>query len=410
MSTEESNSSISRTELVVSLLVLIASIMLLIFILPRPILFLGGVIIGTTAFTFGLAYALYHLHESVPRPFRTIPIYAMLLIPILISIGVVWYFELVFSLTSGLIFFALLLFVAIYWTVIPLSLFQHYSERHRTVEVDTWPDVTAIVPAYNEEGYVGLCVDSLLQSTYPDECLEIVVIDDGSTDNTLAEARERKSDRVRILHKENGGKHSAMNYGLEEIDSDLVISVDADSLIAADAVRQLVKTYLWHNKPCAVAGNIKIHHRNSSLERIQALEYIVSINMFRRALDHLGLVKVVPGCLGLFERKTVESIGGFSGATVTEDFDLTLEVLKQGHNIHYSGKAIARTEGPKTVAGCTINDYAGFGAQSKHSSNTEISSRNPALDCYIFSLCRICGCLSESLQSLALSFSLRLSG
>lgn len=351
MSTDGPYASVSRAEIIVSLTILVASGLLLIYILPRPILLLGGVIIGTTVLVFGLGYALFHLGESVPPRIRAIPIYVFLFVPLAIAVGFVWYFELVFSVTSGVIFFALLLFVMIYWTVIPLALYQHYREHQRTVDVDEWPAVTAIVPAYNEEGYVGDCIDSLLQNTYPDDCLEIVVIDDGSTDNTLAEARERESDRVRVLHKENGGKHSAMNYALETIDSDLVVSVDADSIISPDAIQQLVRTYLWHDEPCAVAGNIKIHYRNSSLERIQALEYIVSINMFRRALDHLGIVQVVPGCLGLFERETVEKIGGFSGETVTEDFDLTLEILKQGYDIHYSGNAIARTEAPTTLRG-----------------------------------------------------------
>ncbi|WP_436935264.1 glycosyltransferase [Halovenus marina] len=265
--------------------------------------------------------------------------------------GFVWYFDVAFSLVPGLIFLSLLLFISIYWTVIPLALYQHYGEQRRTVEINEWPTVTAVIPAYNEEGYVGRCIDSVLATNYLDESFDIVVVDDGSTDGTLAEIRERESDRVRVIQKENEGKHEAMNTALSEIDSDLIVSVDADSVVDAEAVKELVTTYKWHNEPCAVAGNIKIMHRHSALERIQALEYIVSINMFRRALDHLGIVNVVPGCLGLFEREAVTAVGGFSGDTVTEDFDFTLSVLKQGRKVHYCSTAISRTEAPQSLRG-----------------------------------------------------------
>jgi cellulose synthase/poly-beta-1,6-N-acetylglucosamine synthase-like glycosyltransferase len=142
-----------------------------------------------------------------------------------------------------------------------------------------------------------------------------------------------------------------MNHGLEHVSTDLVIGVDADSRVEPDAVTELVRTYESKPGTCAVAGNVKVANRTSFLTKIQALEYIVSINMFRRAFDQIGLVKVVPGCLGLFDRARVEAAGGFSGDTVTEDFDLTIELLKNGGQIHYSSRAIVRTEVPDTWRG-----------------------------------------------------------
>lgn len=343
--------SFSKREILISVCILLGSIVLVDFILPRPILILGGIIIGTTMCIFLLGYAFYVYKDRIPRRLGATPIAVLFLIPVAIGAGFIWYFNIVFTLVGGIIFLALLLFVSIYWIVIPLSMFQHYQEQLRTVDIDEWPAVTVLIPAYNEEGYIGPCIDSLLKSTYPKNRLQIVVIDDGSTDETLREAQQRESDRITVVHKENGGKHSALNYGLEYVETDLVVSVDADSLIAPDAITHLVKIYTFHNEPCAVAGNVKIRHTESRLERIQALEYIISINLFRRAQDQLGLVSVVPGCLGLFERETVELVGGFSGDTVTEDFDLTIELLKQGHKVHYSGNAIAYTEAPKTLRG-----------------------------------------------------------
>ena len=341
----------SKIEIFISVCILAGSVALADFILPRTIMLLGGIIVGTTTLIFVGGYASYVHRDRVPRRLRTTPIAVFFLIPVAIGFGFIWYFDVVFTVVGGIIFLSLLVFISIYWIVIPLSMFQHYGEQLRTVEIDEWPAVTTIIPAYNEEGYVGPCIDSLLESTYPKDQLQIVVVDDGSTDGTLAEAQKRESDQVTVIHKQNGGKHSALNCGLEHVESDLVVSVDADSLIAPDAITQLVKTYTFHDEPCAVAGNVKVRYTELRLERIQALEYIISIYLFRRAQDQLGLVSVVPGCLGLFERETVESIGGFSGDTVTEDFDLTVELLKQGHRVHYSGSAIAYTEAPNTLRG-----------------------------------------------------------
>lgn len=348
MSKHDGQSSLSRAEIAASIVVLVGTIIALIVVLPRMLLLIGAVIIGATMLVFGVGYVFYSHRTEIPRPLSAIPIWILLLFPLLIAAGSVWYFEIVFSLSAGFIFLSLLLFVTIYWTAIPLALFQHYGEQFRTVEIEEWPSVTAMIPAYNEEGYVGRCIDSVLENSYPGS-LEVVVIDDGSTDRTLAEAQARTSDRLRVIHKENEGKHAALNDALAEIDSDLIVSVDADSLVDNVAIQRLVETYKWHNEPCAVAGNIKIMHRRSALERIQALEYIVSINMFRRALDHLGIVNVVPGCLGLFEREAVEEVGGFSADTITEDFDFTLSLLKQGKKVHYSAQAISRTEAPPTL-------------------------------------------------------------
>jgi len=348
MSKQSERESLSKGEIAASVVVLVGTVIALAIVLPRMLLIVGGIIIGATVLVFGVGYGLYSHRTEVPRRLTAIPIWILLLFPLFVAAGSVWYFDLVFSLSAGFIFFSLLLFVTIYWTAIPLALFQHYGEHFRTVEIEEWPSVTTIIPAYNEEGYVGRCIDSVLENSYPGP-LEVVVVDDGSTDRTLAEAQARESDCLRVIHKENEGKPAALNDVLAGINSDLIVSVDADSIVDSVAIQRLVETYKWHNEPCAVAGNIKIMHRRSALERIQALEYIVSINMFRRALDHIGLVNVVPGCLGLFEREAVEEVGGFSADTVTEDFDFTLSLLKQGKNVHYSAQAISRTEAPPTL-------------------------------------------------------------
>lgn len=349
MGTESVQNSLSKQEIILGATIILGTIAALILLLPAPILLIGAVIIVLSGLLFVFAYKILQAEDDLSKRLKSFPIWALLTVPILIAIGLILYFNIRFSPLNGVVFSALLLLIIVYWTVTPMALFQHFREQTNDVEIDEWPEITALIPAYNEEGYVGRCIDSFLQAEYPENRLEISVVDDGSTDGTLAEARKRECERVTVLHKENGGKHSALNYGLDRSTNDLVVGVDADSQIESTALKRLIENYESHENACAIAGNIKISNRDSLLTRIQALEYIVSINMFRRALDLIGLVKVVPGCLGLFERRAIKTAGGFSGDTVTEDFDLTVELLKEGKEVHYSSRALARTEAPQTL-------------------------------------------------------------
>jgi len=250
------------------------------------------------------------------------------------------------TVTALLFTLALLLVFMYYWLVVPLALVQKVSQQNWTRPDLPWPPLTVLIPAYNEGEYVGRTIDSVAASTYPGE-LDIVVIDDGSTDGTYAEACEHATGNATVLQRENGGKHAALNEGLEHATTDIVVSVDADSVIAADALQLLVQEFDRHPDAGAIAGNIKVANRGTLVTNLQALEYIVGINTFRRAFDLLGVVTVVPGSLGAFRRETLESVGGYSGDTVTEDFDLTIEILKAGHAIHAS-EGVVYTEGPES--------------------------------------------------------------
>lgn len=340
---------LSYGEYLVAAVVLLGTAFALRYLLPTPVVVLGAVLVGLAFGVYGVSFLTVRYAQSLPDWVRAIPIWVMLLVPALIAVGFVLWFDVRFTLVSGLIFVALLLLIFVYWTVVPLALHQHLTEDLRTGDVAEWPSITVLVPAYDEEGYVGRCIDSFLAADYPAAKLEIIVIDDGSTDGTFAEARAHADGNVTVCRKANGGKHAALNYGLERATTDLVAAVDADSTVEPDALKELVRTLYARPNAVAVAGNVKVANRGTFLTDVQALEYIVSINMYRRALDRIGLVKVVPGCLGLFEREAVEAVGGFSGDTVTEDFDMTIELLSRGGSVHYSSRAIVRTEAPETV-------------------------------------------------------------
>jgi len=216
------------------------------------------------------------------------------------------------------------------------------------------PRVAVLIPAYNEEKVIERTIRGALNSDYPN--LRVIVIDDGSQDRTLEVARrafaeEEKDGRVVILTKPNSGKAEALNYGLEHIqDAEIFVGIDADTIIAHDAISQLVPNFL-NPKVGAVAGNAKVGNRVNLWTRWQALEYITSQNFERRALNVLGAVSVVPGAIGAWRTSAVREAGGYHPDTVAEDADLTMALLRRGYRVEYEDLALAYTEAPVNANG-----------------------------------------------------------
>ncbi|HXN18206.1 MAG TPA: glycosyltransferase [Candidatus Binatus sp.] len=210
------------------------------------------------------------------------------------------------------------------------------------------PEVTVMIPAYNEETVIVDTVRSALASVYPR--LEILVIDDGSSDRTaeLVRANFGRDPRVRLLLQPNRGKPAALNHALAEATGEIVVSIDADTIVDPEAVPRLVRHFA-NPKVGAVAGNVKVMNRNKWLTRWQALEYITSQNLEKRAFDLLNCIPVVPGAAGAWRTDLLRANGGFSGDTVAEDTDLTLTIRRNGWKILYDEEAIGRTEVPDTV-------------------------------------------------------------
>jgi cellulose synthase/poly-beta-1,6-N-acetylglucosamine synthase-like glycosyltransferase/peptidoglycan/xylan/chitin deacetylase (PgdA/CDA1 family)/spore germination protein YaaH len=216
------------------------------------------------------------------------------------------------------------------------------------------PEVAVLIPAYNEEKVIVRTVRAALNSDYPN--LRVVVIDDGSHDRTLEVARnafsaEERAGRVLILTKANAGKAEALNYGIEHIgDAELFVGIDADTIIASDAISRLVPHFI-NPKVGAIAGNAKVGNRVNLWTRWQALEYITSQNFERRALDVLGAVSVVPGAIGAWRVSAVREAGCFQIDTVAEDADLTMALLRRGYRVEYEDMALAYTEAPVNANG-----------------------------------------------------------
>lgn len=215
------------------------------------------------------------------------------------------------------------------------------------------PAVTVIIPAFNEEKVIERTVRSVLASDYPK--LKVIVVDDGSTDATFnvaqtAFAAEIASGNVLVLTKANSGKADALNFGLKHTQDDFYVGIDADTVIAPDAISRLIPHFA-DAKVGAVAGNAKVGNRVNLWTRWQALEYITSQNFERRALDVVGAVSVVPGAIGAWRTAAVQQAGGYHTDTVAEDADLTMSLLETGWKVVNEDRALAFTEAPTTARG-----------------------------------------------------------
>ncbi|MGH9715435.1 MAG: glycosyltransferase [Candidatus Acidiferrales bacterium] len=210
------------------------------------------------------------------------------------------------------------------------------------------PPVTVLIPAYNEEAAIIDTVSAALASGYPR--LEILVVDDGSKDRTAELVRNefRRDRRVRLLEQSNHGKATALNRGLSEASGEIIVSIDADTIVDPQAIPRLVRHFA-NPSIGAVAGNVKVMNRNRWITRWQALEYITSQNLEKRAFDLLNCIPVVPGAVGAWRTEVLRNHGGFSGETVAEDTDLTLTIRREGWKILYDEEAIGHTEVPETI-------------------------------------------------------------
>ncbi len=243
-------------------------------------------------------------------------------------------------LTTG---FSIAFFVTTY-PLIPAAKFKNV-ETHLP-DLSSMPFVSILVPAYNEQTVISRTLNSLTQIKYLKK--EIIVIDDGSTDLTKFVASGFKKQGVKVISKPNGGKAAALNYGLLFARGDIIITIDADSMVTRDAVDEIVKSMASNQDIVAVAGNIKVLNSNSILTRIQELEYTMAINTIRRAFALFGAVMVIPGAFGAFRKQTVQEVGGYDTNTITEDFDLTIKLLKTRGAVSSSSAANAFTEVPST--------------------------------------------------------------
>jgi cellulose synthase/poly-beta-1,6-N-acetylglucosamine synthase-like glycosyltransferase/peptidoglycan/xylan/chitin deacetylase (PgdA/CDA1 family) len=224
------------------------------------------------------------------------------------------------------------------------------ARRHARMRDLSWgPPVTepvsVIVPAYNESAGIEAAIRSLVASDHP---LEVIVVDDGSSDGTADLVESLRIPGVRVIRQANAGKPVALNTGLRAARFDLIVMVDGDTVFEPDAVRMLIQPFA---DPAvgAVSGNAKVGNRGGLLGRWQHIEYVIGFNLDRRLFDLAECMPTVPGAVGGFRRTALERIGGLSDVTLAEDTDLTMALCRDGWRVVYEERAVAWTEAPASL-------------------------------------------------------------
>ncbi|HEX4805450.1 MAG TPA: bifunctional polysaccharide deacetylase/glycosyltransferase family 2 protein, partial [Conexibacter sp.] len=218
------------------------------------------------------------------------------------------------------------------------------------------PGVSIVVPAHDEAVGIERAVRSLADSDYPAGCLEMIVVDDGSTDGTAEIVERLGLPRVRLLRQANQGKPVALNRGAAAARHAFLVTVDGDTVFEPGTLRALVAPFR-DPQVGAVSGNTKVGNRGSLLGRWQHVEYVMGFNLDRRVYEMLDCMPTVPGAIGAFRRQALVDAGGISGATLAEDTDVTLAIGRAGWRVVYAADARAWTEVPSTLRGLWRQRY-----------------------------------------------------
>lgn len=238
-----------------------------------------------------------------------------------------------------------LLFFSIFWLLVLFS-----SEEKTKKKISRFPTFITIVPAYNEEESIISTLNSLVQLDYPQEKMEIIVVNDGSKDMTkeLVEEFIKKNQtqiKISLINQENQGKGKAMNVGLEKTSSEFFACLDADSFVAPNALKEMLSYFEDDLKVAAVCPLLKVKKPSSILQKVQWYEYV--INMFYKKLNaKLDCIHVTPGPFSIYRTKVIKDLGGYDENNITEDLEIAIRLQKYHYKIIQTFDAIVETVAP----------------------------------------------------------------
>ena len=226
------------------------------------------------------------------------------------------------------------------------------DKRPKVIDQQKYPPITVLIAAYNEEKSIASTLSGIFLQDYAAD-IRIIVINDGSSDKTVESIKVLQLTHPNLSLIDlgrNGGKASALNHGLKEVSTDIVISIDADSYVLKDGIRHLVGRYL--SDPIntkAVAGEILIRNsRENWITKAQEWDYFLGIATIKRIQSLFQGTMVAQGAFSLYERKTLNELGGWP-EMVGEDIVLTWKILSKGYRVGHAENALAFTDCPNTL-------------------------------------------------------------
>ncbi|MFH1229820.1 MAG: glycosyltransferase [Candidatus Aenigmatarchaeota archaeon] len=234
-------------------------------------------------------------------------------------------------------------FVGIYFSILFILLFfAHEKKLFKRPKMADFPSISIIIPVHNEEGIIDKTVNAVKRMSYP-KSKEIIVVDDGSTDRTFDVAR--KISGIRLFRKRQGGKASALNFGIRKAKGEIVACMDADSYPEKSAL--LKSMPFFEDGVGAVTTSVFVKNTNCILERVQEIEYAM-VSWSRKMFEFINAIYVTPGPLSLYRKDVLIKIGGFDEKNMTEDIEIAWRFIKNNYKIKMAFDATTYTNVPKT--------------------------------------------------------------
>jgi len=222
------------------------------------------------------------------------------------------------------------------------------KEKRPMFNDEELPFVSIIIPAFNEGKSIEDTINSILSSEYPND-FEVLVIDDGSSDDTYDKARKFESDKVRVFKKENGGKATALNFGISKANGEIIFSMDADTFVEPKTMKRMVR-YFKDPRVVSVTPGMIIHRPKSIWQKIQHLEYLMGI-FLRKVFAFLDAIYIAPGAFSAYRKSFFEKHGGYDEGNIVEDLELALRIQYYGYRTENCPDAKVSTIGPETFGG-----------------------------------------------------------
>ena len=239
-------------------------------------------------------------------------------------------------------------FITVWLSLVWIEFLLLGTEEQKTAKL---PTVTIGIPAYNEEKGILRTLNSLMELDYPASKLQIIVVNDGSKDNTrkVTEKFIKTHPMVKLINKPNGGKASAVNAALDKAKGELFAVLDADSRVTPDSLRRVV-SYISDKKTGAVITRMRVDSPSRMVEKTQKFEYIMS-NLLRKIMSNAEILAITPGVLSTYRTEILRKVGGFchDRDNLTEDLEIALRLKKYGYNIKMAEDAITYTKAPNTL-------------------------------------------------------------
>ncbi len=244
------------------------------------------------------------------------------------------------------ILFILFSFVNVYFLVMFFIVFAKERKNINSLpELKNLPFVSIIIPAYNKEKFIAGTIKAVKDMAYPKNLLEIIVIDDGSTDGTYDSAK--KAGGIRLFRKANGGRSDALNYGIERAKGEIIACVDADSYPAKDSLARAVR-FFDDEKVAGVTVSVLVKNADRLIQKLQKIEYALLV-LSRKLMETLNCIYVTPGPMALYRRDVIRKVGGFDRENMTEDIEIAWRLLKHGYKIKMCIDSKVYTDVPETV-------------------------------------------------------------